>query len=191
MNSSLKLSIASLGAILTLQSASALNLTSSNYAFTEASNSNLNASDVETITGEPAGSLEEVYKVNTDASPGINETWFTFTPVFTGTDITGGTLHWTDSLPFVGDPIYLLVKDGRQALPAPNVIWDLLALGWDGSEDIVLVDPIFSNAKNISHISVFTSEGGGRDTGTPTPDGGATALLLGVGLLGLAAARKK
>jgi hypothetical protein len=93
-------------------------------------------------------------------------------------DLSGGTIEW-DGPNYISDAAYLLVKDGNHE-PA----WYLFSLsGWDGQETINL-SGFWPEGGAISHVAIF---GGG----TSVPDGGATALLLGVGVLGLAAIRRK
>jgi hypothetical protein len=75
---------------------------------------------------------------------------------------------------------YLFVKDGNA-----NPGWYLFDIsGWDGTTTIVL-EGFWPQQGAISHISIY---GGG---GNRVPDGGATVALLGVGLLGLGAIRRK
>jgi hypothetical protein len=78
----------------------------------------------------------------------------------------------------------ILVKDGQ----AGWTLWD--ARTWTSAFDTIVVDnSLLWNNPNalggISNIQIFGK------TGTSVPDGGATAALLGIGVLGLAAVRRK
>lgn len=87
--------------------------------------------------------------------------------------ITYETGDWINS-----DPMYLLVKDGRNT-PA----WygfNLIDLGWDGQETISIED-FWPGTGAISHVSIH-----GDSAPVPEP---ATILLFGAGLVGLAGAR--
>ena len=76
-------------------------------------------------------------------------------------------------------PIFLFVKDGNA-----NPGWYLYSFNWDGKEDIILNDFWINPSRGaISHVSIFR--------GTSVPDGGASAALLGLGLLALTAVRRK
>ena len=118
-----------------------------------------------------------VYKK--DAEPEDEEGGFelNYSTEFNG-DLSGGTISW-DGGSYISDAQYLLVKDGNHE-PA----WYLFSLSaWDGQEDITL-SGFWPNGGAISHVAIF----GGR---TSVPDGGATAALLGLGVAGLAAFRRK
>jgi len=77
------------------------------------------------------------------------------------------------------NPVYLLIKGGNVNLPLLE--WYLFDIsGWNGMETIQLSNFYGGNQGKISHISIY----GGEST-TNVPDGGSTAVLLGVSLLGL------
>ncbi len=79
---------------------------------------------------------------------------------------------------------YLLVKDGKNS-PA-WYLFDLEALEWNGAETLNLSGFWADVQGGISHVSLY-----GSQPGRSVPDGGATAALLGLGVLGLAAFRRK
>ena len=92
----------------------------------------------------------------------------------TATDPSGATVKYITG-PTVQPLAYLLVKGGN-ADPS----WYLCALtGWDGKETLDL-SAFWPKKGAISHIAIY---GGG----TSVPDGGASALLMLIGLGSLAA----
>jgi hypothetical protein len=92
--------------------------------------------------------------------------------------VSGGSVTW-DGPGIITGAQYFLVKDGNHS-PA----WYLFDIsGWDGKESIEFSN-FWLGPGAISHVAIF----GGT---TSVPDGGATAILLGVGVLGLAALRRK
>ena len=100
-------------------------------------------------------------------------------------DQSGGTVDYISG-PIVNPTAYLLVKDGAQD---PGwYLFNLTALGWNGTEDLVL-SGFWPNQGSISHISLYGGPGGGGQTGVP--DGGSTVALLGLALAALAVARRK
>lgn len=127
----------------------------------------------------------EIYKQDQGAGSdaGSLAGYYTTTFFDTPTDPSGATIAQT----VAGAPApsviakYLLVKDGKHS-PA-WYLFDLEALGWDGMETLSLTT-FWPGGGAISHVSLH----GAR---TSVPDGGATAALLGLGMLGLAAIRRK
>lgn len=125
-----------------------------------------------------------VYKQNQGGSEsGQFKNSYTTAFYNTATDPKDATITYVNGKPAITTPATLLVKDGNQT-PA-WYIFDLGALGWNGTEQIVLND-FWPDQGAISFVGIYS--GGG----TSVPDGGATAVLLGLGFLSLAAfARKK
>jgi hypothetical protein len=71
------------------------------------------------------------------------------------------------------NPVYLLVKDGN-AVPA----WYFYDIsGWNGTE-VIQGQNFWPNKGGISHVSIYGNH-------SPVPDGGMTAAMLGLGLLGV------
>lgn len=85
--------------------------------------------------------------------------------------------------PIIGDPKYLLVKDGNQE-PA-WYLFNLTSPTWDGMADLELTG-FWPNQGAISHVSLY----GGSAPPPPVPEPG-TILLLGAGLVGLALYSRK
>ena len=77
----------------------------------------------------------------------------------------------------LGGSVYLLVKDGNQT-PA----WYLYLLNWNGTDEIKMTG-FWPDQGAISHVSLYGA-------GNSVPDGGATAILLGLGVAGLAITRR-
>lgn len=78
--------------------------------------------------------------------------------------------------------LWALAKDGRNT---PGwYAWDLLALGWDGTENLFFNDLWLGNG-SISHISIFGVDGGGSPPQSVLEPG--ILSLLGIAVAGLAA----
>jgi len=84
-----------------------------------------------------------------------------------------------------GDAIYLHVKDG--AANPNHYIFDIS--GWNGTDMIVLSGFWSGTQGSISHVSILTG-GEGELPPVLVPDGGMTLLLMGLGLAGLAIAKR-
>jgi hypothetical protein len=84
-------------------------------------------------------------------------------------DLSGGSITYVGG-PFLGNPIYLLVKDGDQ-IPA----WYLFDIqDWNGTETITL-SGFWPDNGSISHVSIY-----GDNIQVPEP---SSLLLLGSGIL--------
>ena len=78
---------------------------------------------------------------------------------------------------YVGSMAYLLVKDGNHT-PA-WYLFNLTALGWNGT-DVISATGFWLGGGAISHVTLY-----GTSTPAPVPDGGTTAALLGLGMMGI------
>ena len=129
----------------------------------------------------------EVYKQDQGAASdsGSLANYYKTTFSDTPTDPSGATIAQTVAGAPAPSPVakYLLVKDGDHA-PA-WYLFDLQALGWNGTETLSL-SAFWPDQGAISHVSLY-----GSQPQRTVPDGGATAALLGLGVLGLAAIRRK
>jgi hypothetical protein len=98
-------------------------------------------------------------------------------------DPSAGLLQFDGSPdPFItGDKIYAYVKDGT---PRPWYLFDISA--WNGKDPIAF-SGFYIGPGSISQISIFTSP----RVLVRTPDGGATAALLGGAMIAMAAFRRK
>jgi hypothetical protein len=122
----------------------------------------------------------EQYKQNVGGSEekplaGSYETTFSNTP----SDPSAAEIVWTGGS-FLTGQMYLFVKDGNN-YPA-WYLFDLTALEWDGRETLEL-SGFWPGRGAISHVSFF-----GGVSSVPEP---ATLSLLGLGLFGLAAIRRR
>ena len=126
----------------------------------------------------------ELYKSEVSGTGGVGADLGTFSGSY-NTKFSNTKADPSDALiTYVGSPapailagsIYLLIKDGNQT-PA----WYLYLLNWNGTEEIKMTG-FWPNQGAISHVALY----GARSV----PDGGTTAILLGLGVAGLAIARR-
>jgi hypothetical protein len=76
---------------------------------------------------------------------------------------------------------YLLVKDGNH--DPTGYLFDLSALKWNGTETLSITG-FWPGGGSISHVSILTRGS------AQVPDGGATLMLLGIGLMSVLTIRR-
>jgi len=160
--------------------ASALTITpTSTPQWTTDDNSNLNATKIATLVGY-SGTLIELYKQDVGHSNDSGPFASSYSTEFfnTSDDPEDATITYVGGSYIINNPLYLYVKDGNQE-PAAYV-FDISA--WDGKETININD-FWPGQGAISHVTIL----GGTTTNVPEP---GTLLILGAGLMGIAAVRR-
>jgi len=128
----------------------------------------------------------ELYKQNQvdpgDSGPASSsyDTTYAAGPPATATIsyVGGGWIHST--------PVFALIKDGNYgAQNPPGFSWYLFDItGWNGLDAVIFSGFFGNNLSSVSHVAIY-----GPSTAT-VPDGGSMAMLLGLGLIGLAGLRR-
>ena len=130
------------------------------------------------------GTANELYRSNSTDGGGVGIDEMAFMDDYKTTfddDNSDALIEWLGP-DIITDATHFLVKDGNN-----DPSWYLFDIaGWDGMEDIQLTG-FWPAQGSISHISIF---GGDGDTTTDVPEPG-TLALMGVGLMGLGAVRRR
>jgi hypothetical protein len=173
---------ASLGIVMALE-AHALSITPAtstvpSLTFSSNSQSAIDAAINAYFTVDPILAYKEDVYPSQESGPfqASYETDFFNTP----TDPAGATIRYVSGPKIETSEIYLLVKDGNHVPYA--YLFDISSL-WDGTEDLNLTS-FWPQKGAISHVSIYTRGS------AQVPDGGMTLMLLGIGLSGLAVARR-
>lgn len=126
-----------------------------------------------------------------DPEQGVAASWYTTT--FNNADLadSDARITWDGPGYINSNPVYALIKDGNAT---PNWFFFNIS-GWNGKDNIEFAG--FFNETNkkgetqykaVSHVSLYGNSTTPGDT--PVPDGGSMAMLLGMSLMGIAAARR-
>lgn len=137
--------------------------------------------DILAAIADKIGTAVSVYKQNVGEGSDSGTFASSYVTTFSNTssDPSNALIDYISGPFITGSSIWLVVKDGNQT-PA----WYLFNISnWNGTEDLVLQNFWPGNGA-ISHVEIFAG-------GTSVPDGGTTSMLLGLGLLGLAAVRRR
>jgi hypothetical protein len=95
------------------------------------------------------------------------------------------TISWDGGSRIHASPVFALIKDGKLPADPGASTWYFYDIsGWDGTGPIAFSGFFGGNQGKISHVAIY-----GTDVPT-VPDGGSMAILLGLGLLGLASLRR-
>lgn len=176
-----KLGLAAIFAAGMALNANALLLTPGTATWQGSIPNNPNADAVETITGTSA-QLTLAYKDNVGGSEeGSFSSSYQTTYFNQPLDPKDAQITYSGGTFISGNPIYLLVKDGNQ-----TPTWYIFNISaWNGTETIDVKDFWPGNGA-ISHVSIFTGEGGTR-----VPDAGSSLALMGLALTSLGVVRRK
>ena len=139
---------------------------------------NINANDVEDITGTSA-ELTLMYKSNVGGSEeGLVDSYTTeYSPA---DEPESGTIKYDTGAYITGTPIYLVLKDGNH-----DPRWYIFDIsGWNGVETITF-ENFWAGQGAISHVAIY---GGGR---TSVPDAGSSLALMGLALTSIGFLRRK
>lgn len=146
-------------------------LDTSNYDCSGSENTNGGVNAALQGAGCADTSMTELYKSN---AGGIDEKAYagSYDTLFTpSADPQDALVTYLGSPALFIDPslyteLWALAKDGRNE---PGwYAWDLLALGWNGTEDLLFDDLWLANG-SISHISIFGAEGATPPQSAPEP----------------------
>ena len=184
MNQLIKTALALLGVFLMSATSNALTITpATTPQWTGNNTSNLGEAELEAflLTQGVTADLSLLYKKDVGPGPDTGPFSGSYKTTFSNTsDDPEDALVDYQSGPAISGSIYLYVKDGEHS-PA---FYLFLITGWNGTDDLVL-DGFWPNQGAISNIAIYGSNG------TQVPDGGTTALLLGLGLSGIGWAQSR
>lgn len=144
-------------------------------------NDNLGATELASITGHSGLTLQ--YKAEVGGNdgglvPDSYDTTFVETTSGKKSYLDIALVNYLGGTFITGDFILLVVKDGNKE---DQALWDIS--DWNGTDNL-RIETAWTH--DISNLTIWTESGGNN-----VPDGGATAALLGIAMVGFAAFRRK
>lgn len=142
-------------------------------------NSQPSIAQIQTATGVSPLTIAYKKEAGSGSDSGTYASSYSTTFTNTPSDPSDAEIVYGSGAVLSLDPLFLLVKDGNHA-----PYWYLFNISnWNGTDTIKLTG-FWPNGGAISNIVIYAGNS------TSVPDGATTLALLGIGLLGLLAARR-